>query len=82
MVSVNTCYSLFLRDIHEENLSLKDSHKEQSELVKKLSGMNRGKISVEKISFLNNLKLFLSSREKIPNNLKKKVFPMKNLDKI
>ena len=33
-------------------MSLKDANKEQSELAKKLSGMNSGRIPVEKSSFL------------------------------
>ena len=41
--------------------------------------MNRGKISLQKKSFLNNLDLFLSAREKILNNFKSKIFPIKNL---
>ena len=81
MVSVNN-YLLFLRDIHEGNMALQDADKEQSELVKKLSGMNRGKISVEKMSFLDKLRLFLNAREKNPSNLKNKVFPIKKTDKI
>ena len=43
--------------------------------------MNRGKISLQKKSFLNNLDLFLSTREKILNNFKSKIFPIKNLGK-
>ena len=71
-----------LRDIHAENLTSQSADKKQRELVEKLSGMSTGKIPVEKISFLSNLRLFASSREKVPNDLKNKVFPIKNLNKI
>ena len=73
---------ILLRDIHAENLASQNADKKQRELVEKLSGMSTGKIPVEKISFLSNLRLFVSSREKVPNDLKNKVFPIKNLNKI
>ena len=44
--------------------------------------MNRSKIPIEITSFLNNWGLFLSAREKILNNFKRKIFPITNLDKI
>ena len=34
--------------------------------------------TVKKISFLNNVGLFLSAREKILNNFRSKLFPLKN----
>ena len=40
-----------------------------------------GTKTVEKNVFLNNLGLFFSAREKILNNLKNKLFPIKNLEK-
>ena len=42
--------------------------------------MSRGKITVEKRSFLNNAVLSLSAREK--SNFKRKISPVKNLGKI
>ena len=71
---------VFLRDIHKGNLSSKDVDKVQNELVKQLSCMSRGKITVEKRSFLNNAVLSLSAREK--SNFKRKISPIKNLGKI
>ena len=38
---------MFLRDIHEGNLSLKDTNKESIQLVNDLEDMGKGKISVE-----------------------------------
>ena len=73
-------YSLaiaFSRDLYEGNLSLEDAHKEQSDLVEKLSGIKRGRIVFEKRSFLKNLGLFLSATENCFNNFKSKIFPLK-----
>ena len=42
--------------------------------------MGRGKMPVEKRSFLKNGRLFLRAREKIFNNFKSKIFPIKNQD--
>ena len=40
------------------------------------------KKGLEKKSFLNNLGLLFSAREKVFNNFKSRLFPVKNLDKI
>ena len=56
--------------------------KEQSDLANKLIGINRGKIPVKKRLFLNNARLFISARGKILNNVKSKIFQIKNLNKI
>ena len=44
--------------------------------------MDKGKTPIEKRSFINNVGLFLSAREKMLNHFKNKIFPIKNLDKI
>ena len=63
-------------------MSIDDADKTQSELFNKLSDMNKSKILVKKRFFINNAELFLSGREKILNNFKSKIFPIKTLDKI
>ena len=40
---------VFLRDIHEGNLSLEDANKEQTQLGDELKDMSKGKIPIEKI---------------------------------
>ena len=62
-------------------MSLEVADEEQSKLVSKLSDIARGKIPVEKRSFLNNVVLFLSGREKILNNFRSNIFSTKKLDK-
>ena len=62
-------------------MSLEVADEEQSKLVSKLSDIARGKIPVEKKSFLNNVILFLSAREKILNNFRSNIFSTKKLDK-
>ena len=42
--------------------------------------MGKGQIPVEKISFLNYTGLLISSREKIVNNFRGKIFPKKSLN--
>ena len=62
-------------------MSLEVADEEQSKLVSKLSDIARGKIPVEKKSFLNNVILFLSAREKILNDFRSNIFSTKKLDK-
>ena len=66
----------------KKKLSIEDADKEQNDLVNKLIGIEKGKITVRKRSFLNNTRLFLSAREKSINIFKSKILPIKNLDKI
>ena len=73
---------MFLRDIFEGNLSFKGADEEQSKLVNELKDEGKGKIPIEKRSFLNNVILFLGGREKILNNFKNKIFQINNLGKI
>ena len=65
--------TVFQRDIHEGNLSLKDADIKQNHLINELRNMQKSKIAVEEISFLKN-SLFISTREKILNNFKDKIF--------
>ena len=67
----------FLRNVHKESLSLEDADKKQSQLVNKLKGTGKGKILFEKGSFLKNVVLFIGAREKILNNFKSKIYPIK-----
>ena len=53
---------IFLRNINKENLSLEDANKQQSQLINKLKGMGKGKILVEKRSFIKNAKLCLGAK--------------------
>ena len=57
-------YSLpiFLRDIHEKYLSLKDADDEQSKFANKLKNISIDINSVEKKFFLNNIGLFYSAK--------------------
>ena len=69
---------IFLRDIHEGYLTLKDADDEQSNFVAKLKNLDKKVKIIEK----NNLGLFSSEREKVLNNFKSRLFPIKSLDKI
>lgn len=62
-------------------MSLKTADREQIEIVKILSDMNRGRIPVEKRSLLRCLGLFPSARKKILNFMSK-IFSLKDPDKI
>ena len=44
--------TIFLRDIYENNLSIKDADNEESSLFKTFGNLNEGRKSSEKISFL------------------------------
>ena len=77
MVSVNIHYLLVFKRYTRGKLDLPN----KNDLPNKLSGMNRETIAVGKTSFLNNAGLFLGAREKILNNFKSKLCPIKNLDK-
>ena len=82
---VNIIYLLFfLRDIHEGYLSLEDADDEQYNLVAKLNNLDKGTRELKKWKrgFFNNLGLLFSAREKLLNNFKSRLFPIKNLDKI
>ena len=61
-----TLPTVFLRHIHDGNLSLKDANEEQGLLANELKDM--GKMPVKKNIFLKNAGLIFSVREKILNN--------------
>ena len=69
---------MFLRDIYNGNLSLKDANEEESKLVNTLNSINRGVKSVAKKGFLKNIRLFICAGEKILNNFRNKILPIKN----
>ena len=73
---------MFLRDIHKENLTLKDANEEQSKSFNELKGTNKDMKTTEKKSFLNNIGLCLSVRKKLLNKFKRKIFPIKNINKM
>ena len=73
----------FLRDIHEGYSSLEDSVEEQSNFASKLNNfLDKGKKIIEKEFFINNLGLLFSAREKLLNNFRNRLFPIKHLDRI
>ena len=52
IILANALYLLFLGDMHEGHLSLKDADEKQIQLVKKLKDMGKDKIRIKKkISF-------------------------------
>ena len=61
---------------------LKDADRKQSELVNKLKGVIAKKMSVQKMSFLNNAGIFTSARETVLNHFKSKIFSVKILNKL
>ena len=61
---------------------LKDADRKQSELVNKLKDVIARKMSVQKMSFLNNAGIFTSARETVFNHSKSKIFSVKILNKL
>ena len=72
----------FLRDIHNGYLSLEKTDNKQSNFVNELKNFEKGTKTLEKRSFLDNLGLLFSAREKLLDNFQSRLFPMKKLDKI
>ena len=68
----------FLRDIHKGYLSLEDADNNESKFATELKNFNKGIKTLEKKSFLNNLGLSFSAREKVLNSFKRRLFPIKN----
>ena len=68
---------VFLRDIHEGHLSIENVNRKQSNLAIELQNFEKGTKTLEKKSFLNNLGLLLSAREKVLNSFKGRLFPIK-----
>ena len=71
---------VFLRDIHEGYLSLKDADNEQSKFANNLKNIDKGINSIEKKLFPSNIRLFFTAREKFLNSIKNRLFPIKNLE--
>ena len=47
-----------------------------------MKNLDKGKKSIEKEFFLNNTRLFFSAREKVINNFKSRLFPVKKVEKL
>ena len=60
---------MFLRDIHEGYLSLKDTNDEQIKFPNKLESIDKSIKFIEKKFFLSNIGLSFTARVKILNNL-------------
>ena len=67
---------IFLRDIHKNNLSIKNSDNEQSDLFKTFGNLDKGRKSSEKISFLKNVKKIFKVRKNVLNGFKSNLFPI------
>ena len=67
----------FLRDIHNGYLSLEKTDNKQSNFVNELKNFEKDTKTLEKRSFLNNLGLLFSAREKLLDNFQSRLFPMK-----
>ena len=74
--SIFTTFCFFLRDIHKGHLSIEKANNKQSNFTNERS-FDKGTNILGKQSFLNNLGLLLSAREKIFNSFKSKLFPIK-----
>ena len=73
---------VFLRDIHEGNLSIGKADNKKSYFVNELKSFDKSTKALEKKPFLNNLGLLLSARDKVLNSFKSRLFLLKKLDKI
>ena len=71
-------YLLFLRDIYERKLTLEEADNEQSILVNELKDIDKSIKQVVNKSFLNNIGSFLGAREKVFNDFKSIIFPIKD----
>ena len=69
-------YSLpivFLRDIHEGNLSIEKADNKQSNFAYELKNFEKSTKTLEKKSLLNNLGLLFSAREQVFNSFKSRL---------
>ena len=77
-ISVNTHYvffsTIYKRDIHKRNLSLKDPQEKKIQLINKLWDLDK-KVPIGKNSILNNV----AAREKVLINFKSETFQIINL---
>ena len=67
---------MFLRNIHEGYLPLENADHKQRYFAVELKNFEKGKKYIKK-SFLNNLGLLFGAREKIIDNFKSRLFPIK-----
>ena len=71
---------VFLRDIDEGHLSLKDADDGQINFAAKIKNLDKGKKAIEKK--LNNLGLLFSAKKNVLNNFKSRLFPTIKIEKI
>ena len=63
-------------------MSTEKADNKQSNFANELKNFEKGRKTLEKMYFLNNLGLLFSARKKILDNFKSRLFPIKNLNKI
>ena len=68
--------------MHTGFLSVEDTDKEQSKLLKELNDLNKGDKPFENKPFLKSVGFLFDVREKVLNSFKSDIFPIKNLGKI
>ena len=68
--------------MHTGFLSVDDTDKEQSQLLKELNDLNKGDKPFENKPFLKSVGFLFDVREKVLNSFKSDIFPIKNLGKI
>ena len=69
-------------NMHTGFLSVEDTDKEQSKLLKELNDLNKGDKPFENKPFLKSVGFLFDVREKVLNSFKSDIFPIKNLGKI
>ena len=68
--------------MHTGFLSVEDTDKEQSKLLKELNDLNKSDKPFENKPFLKSVGFLFDVREKVLNSFKSDIFPIKNLGKI
>ena len=68
--------AIFLRDICTNDLSIENADHEQSDLSKRFGNLNKGRKSLENISFSKNVKILQKAREDVLNSFKSNLFPI------
>ena len=63
-------------------MSIEGADNKQSNFANELNNFDKGIKTLDKNSFLNNLGLLFSAREKVLNSFRSRLFPIKKLDKI
>ena len=72
----------FLRKIHEGHLPIEGADNKQINFANELKHFDNDTKTIDKRSFLNNLRQLFGPREKVLKNFKSRLFPIKNVDKI